>query len=247
MAFAADAPCRMRRMLTLGVTGLVFGYLALVALVYLRQPKMLYFPSRRLGTSLPGLVPGLPVYRDYRAAIFEGNTSRAVGLIYEPPACLRVLDPGLDVENKMLPDVMQLSAALSRPSLIESTPEQSVSLPVQLYGQEPIHGWCYFYEKADLARQQGNWDQVVALGEQAFATGDYPNDPMERIPFIEGFAHAGNWDKAVELTQESLNVTPMMGPVLCHLWERISIETSASPEKDGTLQKILDEMKCFQK
>ena len=48
MAFAADTPYRMRRMLTLGITGLVFGYLALVAFVYLRQPKMLYFPSRQI-------------------------------------------------------------------------------------------------------------------------------------------------------------------------------------------------------
>jgi hypothetical protein len=208
---------------------------------------LLYYPSRRLGTSLPGLVPGLPVYRDYRAAIFEGNTSQVVGLIYEPPACLRVLDPDLDVENKMLPNIMQLSAALSMPSLMESTPEQSVSLPAQLYGQEPERTWCYYFEKADLARQQGNWEQVVALGDQAYATGDYPNDPMERIPFIEGYAHVGSWERAVELTHESLNVTPMMEPVLCRLWERISTATPTSPEKDETLQKLYDEMNCLQK
>jgi hypothetical protein len=70
---------------------------------------------------------------------------------------------------------------------------------------------------------------------------------MERIPFIEGYAHVGNWDKAVGLTHASLNVTPMMEPILCRLWERISTAMPASSEKDETLQKLFDEMNCFQK
>lgn len=205
---------------------------------------MLYYPSRRLGTSLPGLEPGLPVYRDYRAAIFEGNTSQAVGIIYEPPACLRVLDPDIDVDNKLLPDIMQLSAAISMPSLIESTPEQSVSLPARLYGQEPTHGWCYYFEKADLARQQGDWELVAALGDQAFQTGDYPNDPMERIPFIEGYAHVGNWDRALELTLEAQQITSKMEPVLCKVWDRISTATPDSSEKVRVFQIVMDMLNC---
>jgi hypothetical protein len=209
---------------------------------------LLFYPDRRLGTTLPALEPGLPINVNYLAANFTGNTSQAVGFTYNPPACLRILEPDLDVENKMLPEDMQLASALSSTTpIIPESMEGSVNLPDQFYDEEPAHGWCYFYEKADLARQQGNWEQVVALGEQAFATGDYPNDPMERIPFIEGYAHVGNWDKAVGLTHASLNVTPMMEPILCRLWERISTAMPASSEKDETLQKLFDEMNCFQK
>jgi hypothetical protein len=209
---------------------------------------LLFYPDRRLGTTLPALEPGLPINVNYLAANFLGNTSQAVGFTYNPPACLRILEPDLDVENKMLPEDMQLASALSSTApIITDTTGGPVNLPESFYGEEPAHGWCYFYEKADLARQQGNWEQVVALGEQAFATGDYPNDPMERIPFIEGYAHVANWDKAVELTHASLNVTPMMEPVLCRLWERISTATPASPEKGETLQKLFDEMNCLQK
>jgi len=209
---------------------------------------LLYYPARRLGTSLPGLEPGLPVTRDYRAAIFEGNTSRAVGLVFEPPACLRILEPDLDVENKMLPEVMQRAAAISSTApIIVSAPDQPVSLPVRLYGQEPAHGWCYYFEKADLARQQKDWAQVAVLGDQAYATGDYPNDPMERLPFIEGYAHVGNWVRALELSREAQQITPKMRPVLCRLWERISETTPASQEKEITFQAALGELSCAQK
>jgi hypothetical protein len=209
---------------------------------------LLFYPDRRLGTTLPALEPGIPININYLAADFAGNTSQAVGFTYNPPACLRILEPDLDVENKMLPEDMQLASVLSSTTqIITDSKKGSVNLLDQFYGEEPGHGWCYFYEKADLARQQGNWEQVVALGEQAYATGDYPNDPMERIPFIEGYAHEGNWERAVELTHESLNVTPMMEPVLCRLWERISTATTASSEKDETLQKLYDEMNCLQK
>lgn len=213
-----------------------------------KMSYLLFYPARRLGTSLPGLEPGLRVHLNYLAATFDGNTSQAVGLVFIPPACLRVLEPDLDVENKMLPEVMQQAAILSSTSHIKSsTTDQSVSLPVQLYGQEPAHNWCYYFEKADLARQQGNWEQVANLGDQAFATGDYPNDPMERLPFIEGYVHVANWSRALELSRESQQITPKMEPILCRLWNRISETIPASVEKDTTLQVVLNELNCAPK
>ena len=206
---------------------------------------LLFYPERRLGTTLPALEPGLPVHVNYLAANFDGNTSQVVGFTYNPPACLRILEPDLDVGNKMLSENLQFTASLSstEPIILDSTAE-AIELPAYFYGEEPKRGWCYFFEKADLARQTGDWEHVVALGEEAFATGDYPNDPMERIPFIEGYAHVGKWSRAIELTHESLNVTPMMMPILCQLWERISSSTPDSLEKDETIQNIMREMSC---
>ena len=206
---------------------------------------LLLYPSRRLGKSLPGLEPGLTVQLDYLAATFKGSTSHAVGLVFEPPACLRILDPELDVENKMISDVMRSAAAISSTTpILASSIEGSVSLPVALYGVEPAHGWCYYFEKAELARQQKDWVQVAALGDQAFETGDYPNDPMERIVFIEGYAQTGKWDRVLELFRESIEITPKMRPILCKLYERISRETHVSQEKDATLRTVLDEISC---
>lgn len=49
----------------------------------------------------------------------------------------------------------------------------------------------------------GDWDEVVALGEQAFASGDYPDDPDLKPYLSEGYAHQSDWEIAVELSQSS--------------------------------------------
>jgi hypothetical protein len=85
---------------------------------------------------------------------------------------------------------------------------------------------------------------VVALAEQAFASGDYPNDPMERTLFIEGYAHAGQWEQAAQQSRDAQKITPLMEPILCKLWERIERETSDSSERQFTLQTVRNELQC---
>lgn len=206
---------------------------------------MLYYTTVRLNGTLQGLQPQVPIDQDYLAAAFHGNTSQVIALYFEPPGCLRVLDPQLDAENQMISTLMRRAALLSRQDLIQS-PEsgQAAQPPAAVFGEEPAHGWCYYYEKADLARQQQDWETVVALGEQAFALGDYPNDPAERFPFIEGYAHTGNWPRALELSQESQDITPLMQPVLCRLWQRIETSTPASAEKEAALQAATAGLGC---
>jgi hypothetical protein len=206
--------------------------------------QMGYLPlyPARLGGSLPAFATGLPLEVDYLAAKFQGSTSQVVALYYAPPACLRVLDPSLDVENDMLPWIMQHAALLSNTSRI--SPEEQAALPPQLYSPEPEHGWCYYFEQADLARQQGDWEQVAALAERAFALGEYPNDPAERMPFIEGYAHVGQWELALEQTGKAHSVSPLMEPALCGLWQRIAQDTPASLAQAAALQATEQELHC---
>lgn len=206
---------------------------------------LLYYPQQRLGKNLEALEPGVSVVVNYLAAQFEGSTSQVVALTYQPPACLRILDPGVDFDNKMLPEEMQAAALLSSTQWIGADGMAAVDkLPAILYGEEPPYGWCYYFAQAELARQQGEWDQVAALGEQAFALGDYPNDPAERLVFIEGYAHTGAWERAEQLSAEVQGITPKMEPVLCRLWTRIAAETPASPEKDAAVERIFSALSC---
>ncbi len=198
----------------------------------LEMSYLLYYPQQRLGNNLAALVPGVPVVVDYLAAQFEGNTSQTVAITYQPPACLRVLDPGVDFDNSSTQWIeIQGLTAIER-------------LPARLYGEEPPYGWCYYFSQAEIARQQADWSQVAALGDQAFALGDYPNDPAERLVFIEGYAHTGAWDRAEQLSGEAQSITPMMQPVLCHLWTRIANETCTSPEREVVLDRIFDTLTC---
>lgn len=210
-----------------------------------KMSLLMYYPQQRLGSNLTVLEPGVSLEVDYLAAQFQGNTAQVVAITYQPPACLRVLDPSVDFDNKMLPDEMQAAALLSSTHWISlEGPAAIERLPAALYGEEPLYGWCYYFSLAEIARQHGDWSRVAELGDQAFALGDYPNDPAERLVFIEGYAHAGSWARAEELSGEVLGITPMMGPVLCHLWQRIANETSTSIEKHEVLERMYNNLKC---
>lgn len=193
----------------------------------------LFYPTNRLGGALAGLEPGLPVKYDYLAGQFEGNTSQVVVFYYAPPGCLRLLDPEIDPYNRLIPDDTMLrdAANLSTTTPILSEP---IALMPEIYGPEPAHNWCYFFEQADLARQMMDWGQVADLGDKAFKLDDYPNDPLERFVFVEGYAHVGEWEKALKYAQVSFAVSKnYVGPLLCRLWERIDRDAPASLEKDN--------------
>lgn len=208
-----------------------------------RMQYMLYYPTLRRDSEdwLVTLPPNRPITRDYLATTFTGSTSRVITLVFNPPGCLRVLDPEVEAVNWMVPLYLRETLVLSSLTPILAEPGEGQAAPIlppHLFGKEPAPNWCYYFEKADLARQFGDWDTVNALAELAFASGDYPNDPAERLPFIEGYAHSANWQRAVELSAETRAITPAMQPVLCRLWQRIERETADSPARQAALQEI---------
>ncbi|HNA54465.1 MAG TPA: hypothetical protein PLD33_02025 [Anaerolineales bacterium] len=202
---------------------------------------VLFYPTNRESLSLS---LDTPVNYDFLAGQFSGNTSQTVVFYYAPPKCLRLLDPEIDLENRLIPDdtFLRDAALLSSTSPILS--RQTSRMPAA-YGNEPVHGWCYYFEKADLARQMGDWETVTQLGDVAFALDDYPNDPVERFVFIEGYAHTGNWERAVELSTASYKVSKAyVGPLLCRLWSRIARETEDTSERKVTFDVVQSELEC---
>jgi hypothetical protein len=208
-----------------------------------RMGYLLYYPSVRLGGQVHAMRPGERVEQDYLAAKFSGNTDQIVAVFYDPPACLRMLDPEIDPHNRMLPQAIRSAAVLSTTAPVSA--EASAFLPEQLFGPEPARSWCYYFNKADLARQVGDWEVAAGLGDQAFALGDYPNDPAERIPFIDGYAHTGRWDNALEQTAEAAAISPMMQLPLCRVWQRIGGNTPASPEQEKALEAAYMMLNCL--
>jgi hypothetical protein len=201
----------------------------------------LFYPTNRKSLSLQ---PNTPLTYDFLAGKFTGNTSQTVVFYYAPPKCLRLLDPEIDSANRMIPDdtLLRDAALLSSSTLILSEP--AARMP-EIYYPEPAHGWCYYFQKADLARQTRDWETVAEFGEIALALDDYPNDPVERFVFIEGYAHTENWKKAVELSLASHKVSKnYVAPLLCKLWERIARETKDSPQKKSALMEMQGKFDC---
>jgi hypothetical protein len=68
--------------------------------------------------------------------------------------------------------------------------------PDNIFGAEPEHGWCYYYQTAALARQRGDWAEVVRIGDQAIAAGLEPLDKSEWLVFIEAYVNLGRYQEA---------------------------------------------------
>jgi hypothetical protein len=213
-----------------------------------RLPFMLFYLNLNR-QALPSLAAGQPVEMDYGQYRFSGSTDDLVLLYHNPPACLRLLNPELDAHFTPLP--VQLQRALARSDLgrILPSPGSGAEPPGPLRkaageGQAGGLGWCYYYEKADLARQTGDWEWAAALGLEAEQRGLAPQNEAERAPFILAFAHTGRWELARQWSLAAWEKSPWTGELLCALWENIEAEAPESPEKLRVLEEVRGEMGC---
>jgi hypothetical protein len=206
---------------------------------------VLFYPTSRIGGSLKDLSAGQTVTYDFISEVFRGNTSQTLAFYYAPPGCLRLLDPVIDSDNHLIPDDSMMREAATLSSAQWITPGQEASMP-SVYGPEPAHGWCYYFEQADLAAQVGDWPKVVDLGNSALQLNDHPNDPVERFVFIEGFAQDGNWSRVEELAMQSYKVSPhYVGPLLCKLIDRLNEEVPASEGRQTSLNDLRTKFSCL--
>lgn len=183
------------------------------------------------------------IQKGYRFSRFIGDSEDVLLFYYAPPACLRVLDPVLDALFPRLPEL--LDQQVTRSSLNRILPDSAPGgSPIPYWSIAPDESWCYNYERADLARQLGDWEQVVALGDKAFSLDDSPNHPAERIPFIQGYAIMGRTDRALELTEEALEINPLMQPMLCLTWDQIISELQHSPEAQAAFDRVQSFLRC---
>lgn len=204
---------------------------------------MLYFASIRVGRTLPSVEPGQAHSLYYIGPTFSGNTSNILVINYSPPGCFRVVDPEVEANNRLLPPDLRDVVRYSNQSVILF--EKQNQLPGPFYRGELSQDWCFYFNQAELARQMGDWERVVELGETALKLDDTPNDPLERFVFIEGYAHTGEWKKAVELSLISHRISRgFVGPLLCRLWERIERETQRTPQQADVLSEVRGEFGC---
>jgi hypothetical protein len=203
---------------------------------------MLYTVERLGGAALPDLRPGTPIQLPYRSLTFHGDTSQAI-VIYAPQnGCLRVLDPAFDRETyARFPEDLVAAIPLSDVSRILSG-SPSPMLPDPPFSKEPAHGWCYYFERAELARQTGDWAEVARLGAEARQRGLGPGDALEWLPFVEGFARAGDPESAARITHAVWDGEKKSHQGLCALWMRVQAGGSSGAQSSASI--ILTELGC---
>ncbi len=219
-----------------------------------------FFIGTRLHHELPDLKENLPIETNVRLSNFHGSTSDMLVFQFRPPACLHILDPrydsdlpappnSIDITRDFLADGVPVLTArtlqalpLSDPTRIIPDPARAAQPPAFLFGTEPPRGWCYYFQQADLARQQDDWSRVAALGDEAFAIPFYPNDASEFLPFIEAYLRLGRADDAREWTRAAHKQMPIIAPAVCGVWQRVKSDLGdAIP--NGTMEKVISELK----
>lgn len=108
--------------------------------------------------------------------------------------------------------------------------------PALVFGPEPEHGWCYYYQMADLARQRGDWEQVLHFGEEAFGKNLAPNDSVEWMPFLQAYAQSGD---VAQLQARASQITA--SPYIAH---QACLIITAMPEVAEAVKQTVTSLYC---
>lgn len=170
--------------------------------------NLIYYPVRLSEKDIqPGIFAALPdeetvskvlarerqQYDNRRKIITYANYRNILLMIQnQKDDCVRVIDGHLPEVWQKDPEMFLQMAPFSEIDHVLTGP-WSPQPPLPVFGPEPEHGWCFYYQKASLARQRGDWNEVLRLGEEARARKVFSTaNEIEWLPFIQAYAIAGN-------------------------------------------------------
>ena len=152
-------------------------------------------------------------------------------------SCVHVIDGSQPEYSRSERDSIRVVGAYSEIEHV-LTDEMPRVPPVVVFGPEPPHEWCFFYEKADLARQRGDWDEVLKLGAQALDKGFAPKDSVEWIPFLQAYAVAGDVDHLMEMASV-ITMEPYISLQVCQ-------HIGAMQGLAESVIKVVDSLYCLE-
>ncbi|MBI9034462.1 MAG: hypothetical protein JEZ03_08335 [Bacteroidales bacterium] len=205
---------------------------------------MFGFLEVRVGRSIPDYNENLDIVQNFRNAQFNSSTSSSLLLFYSPPGCLRIIDPVIDKNLPILPWPYEEAMQISHLDQIILSPEKNKTPQSQIFSIENTENWCYYFQKADLARQSQDWDTITTIGNEAFSKGYFSKEPSENVVFIEGFANSGNLDQAMKMTNELYQQAPQNHKYICDALNRISLTTNFSAEEEILFEETYDHINC---
>jgi hypothetical protein len=150
-------------------------------------------------------------YRTHVAVVDPGNL-----LVMSQPAtnaCVHIVNSQYPWYSYNDPDAILLTGSRSKIDNVV-TEGDSPHLDPVIFGPEPPHDWCYFFEKADLAAQNKDWATVLSLAKEAATQKLHPNERLEWMPFLQAYAVSGArgnfYDTLLKIT--SVTASPTVAP-----------------------------------
>ena len=116
-------------------------------------------------------------------------------------ACVRIWSPNAIVgSNEIDRPEIQLVAEWVNPIVLGGEVDETATpplMPAAYFGNEPEHGWCYYYQKAMLAYsgETQDWQSVRIIMEEALEKGLYPADSTEWYPLLQAYSAQGETAK----------------------------------------------------
>ncbi|MGZ9233884.1 MAG: hypothetical protein ACXW4E_00030 [Anaerolineales bacterium] len=209
-------------------------------------PHALFYTEKRLGgAALPSLEPNTEISLPIRRVSFHGSTSQVLVIYMPQNGCLRVLDParGDEITYERQSRFLVEAIPLSDLSNIIVDADQTAKLP---FLSEPDHTWCYYFAKAELARQQNDWNRVIDLMEEAGSLGYEPEDPFEWLTYIEAQARTGNVEGAEKISNEISKQDNTIRKGLCEIWKRVQTQGLERGEAATRVNELLSQFQCTQ-
>jgi len=206
-----------------------------------------YFPLSEFYSSLNQHLNGEPFSTTRAGATFQGEPDGSIVISFEPEnsQCLWVMRPEY-ASNKALSQNMRQLTSISFIERIERAPENPDSFLLKYLYTNPEQDWCYYYEKADLAYQYEDWDEILDFWKAARQSDLQPGNGFELLPFIEAYAHTNDWKTAERLTLSSPKTAQGIDPLLCNTWSKLENNTVSSPEKNNAVLLVTEELNCGQ-
>jgi hypothetical protein len=200
--------------------------------------KFAYFPDRYL--------KGRKIEYSIRNVYFEGYSLDSIVIDYDSKSsnCVWVADQG-DYLVFSLPDLTRAALPMSDLERIDTSDAAlAYPIPAEIFGAEPERYWCYYFQKASLARQNEDWEKILSLMADVKKAGYDPNNSFEWLPFIDAHLQLGKWEAARELILDAYADEPATAAAFCEGWLQAS-RTAAEPPSEDVFDSVSEQLSCL--
>jgi hypothetical protein len=186
----------------------------------------------------------VPLHSEHATTFFDGNSADSIFFYYHPEnnRCLHLIT-NEDQNYKQYPNFVKDIASYTNTNRINAELVQNKNLTYQIF-DESQKSWCFYYQKAELARQYQSWNEISILWQEISQNNLRTEFGTEYIPFIDGFAQLGDWQTAKEITFQANRISKAMDSILCPLWNTIEQSTPTSAEKDNVIKQVYESLGC---
>ncbi|MBI9043174.1 MAG: hypothetical protein JEZ06_01740, partial [Anaerolineaceae bacterium] len=151
-----------------------------------------------------------------------------------PESCVHIYDQDFLLLSSSEGDYIRNIAPFSNMDRIIL--DEPVKIPdTTLFGKEQIDNWCYFYQKAELAKQKEDWEEIIRLGEEAESMRLEPSDGSEWMPFYIAYLKTNQEELAHDIQMKLIADQGFLDS-LCKQ------KNNPKPIEDKTGQRVLDEL-----